>query len=468
VDRATGSQVTSHGVRNAPTWPFVADPTVFAGSAERSLRDAAERAARRPHGKLALALHLSRLPPPAPRPHHGRIARAILHDIAQRHEGQIFSLRNGDLVLICALAREPLALPDVFGRLLRSDAAQTETLTSLWQLEQAAGALLDYAAERLADPAPARPSPPVIPTSVSPLAIDALEAVLRQRQCADITERRMAIIFTGGPAAVSSLRPLFCEVSLAMAALQAQVDGGDRLDADPWLLQHLAHRLDGSLLAAVAAAFGSGSPLDPGNRPAPPIHLNLTLPTLLSPAFADFVRRCRSAGKVPGAEVTLIEAVADPSGFAQARQAAAAAGWRLVLDDVSHHALLLTRPWRLDADLVKLAWSPQLPQLAATEQADLGEALRAIGPSRIVLHHTDDESALRWGFAHGIRRFQGRHIDAVLAASRLLSCPAADGCTLRQCTERGATTGPAGRRFCRQPDLLDAGMPTVAEAHPRP
>jgi hypothetical protein len=71
-------------------------------SSERMLLDALERALRAPRGKLAVALHLSRLRPP-PRPYHARIALALMQDTAQRTGGQVFTMRNTDLVLLCTM-----------------------------------------------------------------------------------------------------------------------------------------------------------------------------------------------------------------------------------------------------------------------------------------------------------------------------------------------------------------------------
>ncbi len=455
-------------VRNASAWSFVADAVgAFPGSAERLLRDAAERAARNPQGRMALVLHLSQLRPPAPRRHHERIARAILQEAAQRREGQLFALRNGDLVLICRMAPDVLVLPEMLGRLLHLDVPDSAAIVSAWRLEQSADLLLAYATTRLADRTVGPAVQPAPPAAVSPLALDTLEAALRQARWPDITHRQTGVLLAASSFPQAGLQPLFRELTVTLAALDPPAEAAGAVSDDPYLAGQFAPRLDAGLLAALADALGKGGPLDAADPLAPRLHLNLAVPSLVSPAFFGFAQRCRDTGKALGVEITLAAASADPAAFAQARRAAQAAGCTLVLDGVSHLALLLTRPWALRPDLVKLDWSPLLADLPRAEQTALEAALQAIGPARLMLQGADDEAALRWGFAHGIRRFQGRHVDLMLAAERMLSCPAAAGCTLRQCVERAAATGPVGRQFCRRPDLLDAGVPPlVANAAP--
>ncbi len=74
---------------------------------------------------------------------------------------------------------------------------------------------------------------------------------------------------------------------------------------------------------------------------------------------------------------------------------------------------------------------------------------------RIVLHRAETEAAVTWGQAQGISRFQGRHVDAMLGAGRILHCPLSRGCTLRQCIERGAAIADVGRSGCGNTALLD-------------
>ncbi|HET9018261.1 MAG TPA: hypothetical protein VFN46_01680, partial [Acetobacteraceae bacterium] len=303
---------------------------------------------------------------------------------------------------------------------------------------------------------------------VSPLALDRAVAALRAVRVPDLTLRQTAALLDARRGGTGALRPLFRELALSPAALIASGVEAGLLAADSGLSRPFATALDGTLLewlgATLGATPGRGGAADTAWRSLPPLHLNLTLPTLLGTAFAAFARRCRVAGAGLGVEVRLEEAAADPAGFRAARQAAAALGCTIALDGVSHLALLLTRPWALQADLLKLEWSPLLAHLPAEEQVELRAALQAAGPARVVLYGAEDEAALRWGGAQGIRRFQGRHVEAMLAAARLLGCPAAAGCTLSQCAARAAAGSAAGRAGCRRPDLLEAGVPGSAAA----
>ena len=424
-------------------------------SAERLLRSAAERAARHPARRAALVLHLSRLRPPAPRPHHQRVAGAILQDAAQRSEGQVFALGNGDQVLICTLTPDAAALPDALGRLLHVDAPNPADLLSFWDLEADAGRLLDYAAGRFADRSPPRGGM-TAPDAVSPLLVTAAVRAIGPADWPELTTRQVAVTLDRACGTASTLRPLFREVALSLAALQPRLDDAAALAEDALLLRQFALRSDGALLAALTAALGGGGPLDAARRPGPRMHLDLALGSIAAPAFAAFAAACRSRGAGFGVEVALADAVADPAAFAEARRITARAGCTLALDGVAPLAMLVARPWTLPADLLKLEWSPQL---AGSGQEPLADALAASGPGRIVLCRVDGEAAMRWGVAHGISGFQGRYVDALLAASRQMGCPAAAGCTLRQCADRAAAAAPAGRQFCRHPDLLDADAP---------
>ncbi|MBN9508035.1 MAG: hypothetical protein J0I21_02850 [Alphaproteobacteria bacterium] len=447
-----------------------AAPVAAPAGRERQFLDAAERATRFPRERLALVLHLSRLRPPGPRPHHRRVADALLRDAAERHEGQVFALGNEDRVLLCetravlpprraaAAAVDPVALPALLGRLLRPDAPDPAALVSLWPLATAAGALLAYAQARLAEAA-AR-SPPPGDAVATPAGLDALGAALRAAPPAALTRQHFAAQLQAPADGAAPLRPLWREITFSLAALEARAGTPGQARGDPFLLHHLAPEFDRRLLGALATALGSGTPLDP--LAGAPMHLKLSLATVLDAPFADFAAACHAGGAGLGVAVPLTEAGGDPDAFARARRLAATGGWTLLLDDVPHLALLLTNAAALGARFIRLAWSATLPGLPENEARALAAALRAIGPERVVLTGADAADALRWGAAWGIRRFQGRHVDTALAAMRMRACSAAGACTPQQCRERATATDPAGRRLCRAPRMLAAGAPAAA------
>jgi hypothetical protein len=293
-----------------------------------------------------------------------------------------------------------------------------------------------------ADPAP------------SVTTLDAISGLLEHARITDLLHRQTAVLLAPGGGA--RLLPLYREVTFSVAVLEARVEAAGQAAADPFLFRHLAERLDGRMLQTLTDDLRGGGRLIGWARGAGPVlHLDLTLKAILSPAFASFAAACQLAKARVAVEIALLEACADPEAFGVARERIRSAGFGFVLDGVSHHALLMTVPACLQPDLVKLDWSRRMAEAGKALDAAIAE----IGPSRLVLHRADTEEALRWGLGQGIRRFQGRHVDAMLAASRLESCLHSGLCTLRQCIERESATGSAGRAGCQNLPLLDQAAP---------
>jgi hypothetical protein len=438
-----------------------ATPDGGIGAAERQLLAAAERVARQPLGCVVVVLHLARLHPAALRPHHRRIARAVMQDAALRQDGPIFFLRNGDVVLFGRYGQHVSAtttLVATLASLFRFEAAEPSTLISVWPLIQDAGPLLDYAVARFGETEVTVPATDV--AAPSPRVVDAVVEVIGTPRSPELLQRQTAVLV--GPAGsfrADSLRPLYQELTFSLALLEAAIAAPGQLTRDQALLGHLAGHLDRRTLTILREALGRGGALDPTAMSKAPLHLNLTLPTLLSDEFAGFAALCRTGGCRLGVEVALPEAAADPTQFARARDLADQMDVALVLDGVSHTAMLIACPWQLQAGLLKLEWSARLPELPQPDRVDLAEAIGQADPARVILHGADSEAAIRWGMAHGIRRFQGRHIDQILAAARIVGCSVSAACSLRQCVERAATPGGAVRAGCRNHALLDAGLP---------
>jgi len=442
---------------------------------ERALVDAAERALRAPKGRVALALHMARLKPPAPRPHHLRIARALLQDAASRHGGQVFPLRNGDLVLLCVdpdLERRvagsqssPLALPGALARLFGPDAPETELLTSLWRLEGQGEGFRAYVAARAADQTVAV-LPPAEEGAASPAGLAALDQVLAESDVADLLGQQTAIQLAEGRGLplVARLVPLFRELTISLAALQARQDIAEAI-ADPFLFRTFAARLDARMLTALHEDLTAGGKLTrPAVKQGLPIHLNLTLEHLVSPGFARLSQLARRVGARFGIEVNLMEAAADPDLFEYARGLLELAGFPLILDGLDHVGLTMMHVGGLRPALVKLVWSPRLVDAPSPEMSAIDAAIKRLGPGRVVLARAESEDALVWGQSRGITRYQGYFLDAVQAAARMAGCHSAKACSLRQCMTRAGILSAAGRAGCGNPAQLDlAPVPPVQD-----
>ncbi len=460
----------------------IAGPPLRRDGTEHLLFEAARRALRSPEEWLALALHLGRLTPPAPQPHHRRVARSLLYEAAVRHDGQLFPLANGDLVLLCrrpanpaGTARRadgPLKLPQILASLFGAEAADPGGIVSLWHLSEDAQSFIAYAAARLDAVPPSAedkaPLPNGLPALLAPSEsprMGGLAALAAASGFAELIERRTAaLIVRAAGGKPSRLRPLYRALGFRLSALAARFPPAREAEADPWLFRHLAFHLDQRMLTLLETTLPLEGPL--GMRGSPPgraLHLTLTLGSILGPVFARFGTLCRALGITLGAEVALVEAAADAEAFTRARTLLRQLGFRLVLDGVTHLALPLCRPEAFAPDLLNLAWSERLAALGGADQLAFAASLRAVGPERVVLRHADGEGAVLWGLAHGIRRFQGRHVDVMLGAARMAVCPAAAGCTLSQCAQRADAATAAGRRACRNLTLLDEAVPGPAQ-----
>ena len=119
------------------------------------LFSAVQRLLLMPKSHVAVWLRLSTLPVGVPKPHQRRVAQAIMETAAHHHEGDVFSLSNGDLVLLCRApthdgvepAAHPTALPHTFCRLLHTNCPSAAELTQIRWLEHDGVALLAQIAE---------------------------------------------------------------------------------------------------------------------------------------------------------------------------------------------------------------------------------------------------------------------------------------------------------------------------------
>jgi EAL domain-containing protein (putative c-di-GMP-specific phosphodiesterase class I) len=440
-------------------------PVLAPDPAITALQEAVRRSVRggAPRSVLWLFLSAPGLAAPNHASHHARVARAVMTDVAQRLDGEVLRLANGDLALVCRRrpgtpdaigpdADGPEGLAAVLNRLFAVTAVKDAELFARWQLPRDAAAL----AARLADHKPP-PAGAIPPASTPRDPLGTVGAMLDIAGVADVMRRQTAVRIDTAPGA-RRMRPAFQEVTVSITALESRIAAFGQAQSDPFVFRHMAARLDAPMMAALTRQIERRTPrtaLDEHGSKVP-VHINLALPGILSPALAELAQVCADHAQPLGIELSMIEASADLPRFAAAQARLETLGIPLVLDGVTPEALQITRLGALGTALLKLDWSPALVRLAGLARGRMLEALRAVGPARVVLHHAETEAALVWGREHDIALFQGRYVDAMLGAGRITQCAYAAGCTLRQCIDRAAAMEPPGRAGCRDHALLES------------
>lgn len=387
---------------------------------ETDLHDCALRLARLndKHQRSALHLHLSKLQPSRRQEHHMRLATAVFDSLLMRYECRLFRLGNGDLMLVTKdtplleidaqlaklrgmFADDPLVYSaevngegfatthdisaDPSGFLARCDAILAEAETRTRGLPSSTLAPLLKNEARALD--------------MQGLAM--LDAALASRPIAPfLRQQAVALISREGEA-----ETVFTELYVSIPDLGRALAPNADIDADPWILLALTRILDRKVLAHLNAADATPLP-----RPA---SLNLCLSGVDHDALDALMRlqsRYRDWRTI--IETPHLEPYVDLAGYLQKASRLREMGFRICLDGLCHHTLPLIDRERLNADFLKIRWSPTLEREAIAAPLDrLAAAVQRAGTDRVVLCRCDTPGALAWGRSIGITLYQGRFID---------------------------------------------------------
>lgn len=430
---------------------------------ERELLDTIERAGRTPAGRTAVHLHLSRLLPSNRPPTHLRIAARLLGALERTAAARVFALSNGDIVILgkdlpdapvdllvhrvrSLFDHDPLtwqAAEDPFAAGAESRGGDDPFVTwyalevDFEALHAQVQALLEAAEatrqRQLHAPPPPRP--------LAPGDLDDLAAKLGRLNIRHVLKRQPCVGIEGNRA-----RLLFEEVTISIPEVREAIAPDIDLFADRWLFQDFSRQLDAAMLKALPQTDVIEAP--------PGISLNLNLDSLDSPDFQGLLNVLD--GRRLLAEVRIVDVIANIAAYCRLRDSLRARGHGIVIDGLGPANLGAMELGRLDPDYVKVLWMTDLaaPHHGRDESA-LTAAIAALGPERVILSRCDSEAAVTWGLRHGIAAFQGRFLDAVLAAVTLHACPGAAACTIRACATRRTSVAGPRRRECPHPPGLD-------------
>lgn len=391
---------------------------------EAMLVDLAMRLARYTEGRRAVHIRLSGLGAHNRREHHVRIALNCFDALIKKFHGEIFLLRNDDIVFVCKGA-SAAEIDDVVLRLRflfsedplawAEDERESRAFCIWYDLEtgyddfrmmalNAARAAATAAAEPVATAATdggvvaAAPLQPL-----NPERLGHLEQALGSVDIDGLLRRQpICVIAPGGDPT-----PVFTEVYVAIAEVQRLLMPDVDLTSNRWLFQHLTAVLDRRLLAKLPD-------LDPGS--GLPLSLNMNVSTLLSAEFLAFDGRLRAKTKKPFIfELQSIDVFGDMAAFMFARDFLRERNYRICLDGLSNLTFPLIDREHLGFDMQKIYWSADMGGEVRPERSDrFREAVDRAGPSRVILCRCESDEAVALGRSLGITMFQGRHVDALL------------------------------------------------------
>lgn len=387
---------------------------------ETDLHDYALRLARLGdgHRRNAVHLHLSKLQPSRQQEHHMPLATAVFDTLQMRYECRLFKLGNGDLMLVTKdtplleIDAQLAKLRGMFADdpLVYSAGADGEGFATPHDISDDPAGFLARCAAVLADVETRKrglPSPTLAPPMKNePRALDMqglamLDAVLTSNTIAPLLRQQaVALISPEGQA-----ETVFTELYVSIPDLQRAHAPNADIDADPWILLGLTRLLDRRVLAHLNAADGIQLP-----RPA---SLNFCLSGLDKETLGALMRlqsRYREWRTI--IETTHLEPFVDLAGYMEKASRLRELGFRICLDGLCHHTLPLIDRERLNADFLKIRWSPALEREGIAAALDrLAAAVKRVGTDRVVLCRCDTPGALAWGRSIGITLYQGRFID---------------------------------------------------------
>jgi len=367
-------------------------------------------------GHRALHFHLSRLQPHNRRDKHLQIVANMLDDVVQRFAGRLYRLTTGDIVLLCKGARRKTleGTADLIRYLFADDPLTQhddsgKDFYALYDLEHDYRPFLALAqrlyatqTRRQATELPGR-GPPARPRRpLDPEHLGDILGIVTRADLSSVMRRQIAWALPVG----AQPQPLFEEVFVSIEELGQALAPDFQLGNDRWLFQYLTQALDRRVLWLLTRDYPAASR---------GLSLNVNVATLLSPEFSDFEEHLpvRARGNIL-LELQLADVWSDFGAFLFVQNLAQQHGYRLVLDAVRFRALPLIDAKRLGFDYVKLAWDDALLDLAAEDEAEFRQAVKALAPVRVILTRCDRAEAVEFGQAAGISLFQGWHIDRLV------------------------------------------------------
>lgn len=205
-----------------------------------------------------------------------------------------------------------------------------------------------------------------------------------------------------------AVKPVFEEIYVNIPHLRRIIGANVDFTANKGLFKYLTEALDLHVLNVL------------GHRASlylrSPVSINMNVDTILSPAFIEFDQRVKLQTKASLIlEIHISDVFADMNAYVAARNLAHNMGYRVCIDGLSRKSFVQVDRGVLDFDIAKLTWNADTKSVLANEDnRSLMEAVKRIGPARVVLCRCDGQQAIDYGHELGITMFQGRYTDRMI------------------------------------------------------
>jgi len=396
-----------------------------APTSEYALYDFAERVEKRREGRVAAHIHLSKLQAHNRREHHIRIAQNTFESLVKYFDGHIFTLSNNDIVFVASgvpvekiddavMRLRYLFSEDPLAQFADPDVGGDVGFCSWYFLERDYPKFLSMARhfyersvvvhnERRLRESQNNPAPEEL-KAMSPAQLGRLEEALTHTNLANLIRNQPVCAYGPGIPA----RSIFQELYVSIQDLGQALMPGIQLGINRWLFQHLTLTLDKRMLSHLQRET---------QYLEKAFSINLNIATVLSPEFENFDQSLSTnlRGRLV-IEFQKMDVFSDMGAYLFARDFLHDRGYRVCLDGLTYLTLPYMDRNTLGLDMMKMYWSPELPNL---EHSDTFTRLRDNvglgGPTRIILSRCDNENAINCGQRLGINMFQGRAMDKILS-----------------------------------------------------
>lgn len=394
-------------------------------SQENLILDYVRRLEKHRAGRRVVHVHLSQLRPYNRREQHIRAATSSFDPLISSMDGQLFALRNSDLIFAFKAEARPRVETVVQKvRFLFSDDpliaefdshhkpfanwydAETE-YDDILRLIQSMAEEEEERHAQVRSRMDARSALRAKQQQGEPLTPDVLTRVEDALGRADLSNyvRRQFVCRVD-----AKLIPdqEFSELFISINDLRETLMPGVNLTSNRWLFHHLTETLDRrmlSMLSKTDAITITGE-----------ISINANVKTLLSDdfqVFDDNVSASRRGSMI--IELQKEDIFSDLPAFLIAREYVQERGYRVLLDGLTMQTMFIVDRAKLGCDLAKLIWTPALADAGEEVKDRLRDMAAQNGGGKLILCRCDTRESVDFGRSVGIDRFQGRFVEGLIA-----------------------------------------------------